>query len=129
MRLRSEFVLLEKYYQQLRANVGVTWEFLTKVKDHLDLCEKIIEDRIKSADGQISMYYREKVILDRAKYWWEERASAFGMVAKQKPPTSLVLIKHKFELTAKDRQFLRSLRISEDDNVRNGVVEDEDDCA
>ena len=110
MRMRPEFELLNVQFWRLRNNEDgdLDQEVLKKIRDNVLLCEHIAQTDI------------EERMIFRTKYWWNRRASVFGMgmelgkepkLLTAAPSVSNVALVTK-GFTAEDRRFLRSLRIS-----------------
>lgn len=120
MRLRPDFNLLDEYFKRLYGNLDVNQEFLRRAEGHIELCERIIgEIREESLKARTTEYDKANSKIVRTRYWWNKRAEPFGMSMKPRG-----LLAHspgkKYEFTAADRKFLRSLHIGV------GPSEDED---
>ena len=114
MRMRPEFELLNVQFWRLRNNEDgdLDQEVLKKIRDNVLLCEHIAQTDI------------EERMIFRTKYWWNRRASVFGMGMETKLlPAALgePTVPTEKKYTAEDRKFLRSFGISSD-----GLPEDED---
>ena len=109
MALRFEFKLLETQSHELFWNgktIGLG--FLNKMKDQIILCEYIAETD------------KEKLVIEKAKYWWKRRSSELDTNSdvgpRLLPPVpSISFVPHKNDFTEKDRKFLRSLWIASDE--------------
>ena len=117
MKLRPEFKLLDDQFKQLYANKDIDLEFLSRVGDHIRLCEYIADENVESA---------ERRIVTRTTYWWKKRMNEIADKMESEPaPESLQVVNNqevnpaRYNFTENDRRFLRSLRIAEDDSLEN----------
>lgn len=114
MRVRPEFELLDAQYWRLRNDKDLDQEILKNIRDNIRLCEHVAQTDIE-----------ERVIF-RTKFWWNRRASVFGMGMSAEPklltagPSVSNIALLTKGCTAEDRRFLHSLRISPD-----GIPQDE----
>ena len=100
--MRPEFELLQAYILQLFDDVDIDRGFLIRSRDHIELCEHIVESK------------EETIFLRVAIHFWRKRASLFGVDMSPERGHNLSSHLKNYEFTDADREFLRPYRIGLD---------------
>ena len=116
MTLRPEFELLDYKCTKLRLGQDLSQDLLKEIRTHIELCEHIAQTD------------EERSVVGRTIFWWKKRSTNFGlsMPIENFVPTEgggrklLPAPPKKYELSANDRRFLRSLCITADEPSKGG---------